>query len=236
MHALVQPQIEPLTELPELAELAPLAPLAIAFAYLMPVSKSENVNGNMFVTVFAGAGYPLFKRKLEIAPNMNATYNKYTNFINNQENVTQNTSISGGVDFEINLDSIEINFGNNFSYTSPVSSLSSVSNTPYTSQTYSVDINWQLPFHFKFKAEADYTINSRRAQGFNRNIFIINTEISKAFTKTENFIVGISGNDLLNQNLNVQRQVNGNVITDNYTKIISRYFNKINSFKEIIQK
>ncbi len=44
------------------------------------VSKTENVNGNMFVTVFAGAGYPLFKRKLEIAPNMNATYNKYTNF------------------------------------------------------------------------------------------------------------------------------------------------------------
>jgi len=188
------------------------------------VSKTENVNGNMFVTVFAGAGYPLFKRKLEIAPNMNATYNKYTNFINNQENITQNTSISGGLDFEINLDSIEINFGNNFSYTSPVSSLSSVSNTPYTSQTYSFDLTWQLPFHIKFKTEADYTINSRRAQGFNRNIFVINTEISKAFRKTENLILAISGNDLLNQNLNLQRQVNGNVITDNYTKIISRYF------------
>jgi hypothetical protein len=76
----------------------------------------------------------------------------------------------------------------------------------------------------KFKAEADYTINSRRAQGFNRNIFVINTEVSKAFTKTENFIIGFSGNDLLNQNLNLQRQVNGNVITDNYTRIISRYF------------
>ena len=29
---------------------------------------------------------------------------------------------------------------------------------------------------------------------------------------------------LLNQNINLQRQINGNVITDNNTQIISRYF------------
>jgi hypothetical protein len=49
-------------------------------------------------------------------------------------------------------------------------------------------------------------------------------EISKAFLSTENIILTLSANDLLNQNLNLQRQINGNVITDNYTQIISRYF------------
>ena len=91
-------------------------------------------------------------------------------------------------------------------------------------QTYKADIEWQLPSHFKFKADVKYVINSNRAVGFNRNIFVVNTEISRSFLKTENLIITISGNDLLNQNLNLQRQINGNVVTDNYTKIISRYF------------
>ncbi|NCA20799.1 MAG: hypothetical protein EBS86_06650, partial [Crocinitomicaceae bacterium] len=71
---------------------------------------------------------------------------------------------------------------------------------------------------------ADYTINSRRAVGFNRNIFVLNAEVSKAFFPTENLILSINANDIFNQNLNLQRQVNGNIITDNYTRIISRYF------------
>jgi hypothetical protein len=78
--------------------------------------------------------------------------------------------------------------------------------------------------HFKIKINADYTINSRRAAGFNRNIFVLNAEVSKAFFKTENLILSINANDIFNQNLNLQRQVNGNIVTDNYTKIISRYF------------
>jgi hypothetical protein len=77
---------------------------------------------------------------------------------------------------------------------------------------------------FTIKIDANYSINSQRAAGFNKNIFIVNAELSKAFFKTENLIITLSGNDLLNQNLNLSRQVNGNIVTDNYTSIISRYF------------
>jgi hypothetical protein len=91
-------------------------------------------------------------------------------------------------------------------------------------QTYRYDIEWQLPFHFKIKTDGKYIINSQRASGFNRNIFVINAELIRTFLPTENLIVAISGNDLLKQNLNLQRQINGNVITDNFTNIITRYF------------
>ena len=53
---------------------------------------------------------------------------------------------------------------------------------------------------------------------------MINTELSKAFLKTENLILALNANDILNQNINLIREVNGNVITDNFTTIISRYF------------
>ena len=188
------------------------------------VSKTVNVDGNLFSNVYFGAGIPFLSRKLEIEPNANASYNRYTNFINTEKNITQNTSFSGGLDFSLQLDSLEITIGNTYSYTNPVSSLSSVSNKPYSSQRYEFDLEWQLKSHIKLKIDANYNINSQRADGFNKNIFIVNAELSKAFFKTENLILTLSGNDLLNQNLNLSRQVNGNIVTDNYTSIISRYF------------
>jgi hypothetical protein len=187
-------------------------------------SKTVNVDGNIFANLFAGFGYPIFNRKFEINPNMNASYMRYTNFINNEENITHNRSIAGGSDFELKLDSLEITLGAELSYTSPISSLASASNTPFTMQTYKLDFEWQLPYHFKFKADGKYVINSRRASGFNRNIFVVNSEISKAFLSTENLIVAFCANDIFNQNLNLQRLINGNIVTDNFTQIITRYF------------
>lgn len=192
--------------------------------YGRTVSKTVNVDGNFRTSLWIGGGIPVLNRKIEISPRMFANYNRYQNYINNRLNVTQNTSVNGGVELKFNLDSLEINLENDFTYTNPVSSLSSVSSQPYTSQNYNLRIDYQLPMHFKIKINADYTINSRRAAGFNRNIFVLNAEISKAFFKTENLILSINANDIFNQNLNLQRQVNGNIVTDNYTKIISRYF------------
>lgn len=192
--------------------------------YGRTVSQTVNVNGNTFANLYAGAGLPVLNRKIEIAPNVNASYMRYTNFINNAENITQNRSVAGGLEVELNLDSLQITISNEYSYTDPVSSLASASNTPFSMQTYKYDIEWQLPFHFKIKTDGKYVINSQRSSGFNRNIFVVNAELIRTFLPTENLIIALSGNDLLKQNLNLQRQINGNIITDNYTNIITRYF------------
>ena len=140
------------------------------------------------------------------------------------ENVTQNTSITGGLGIQFNLDSLEINIGNNYSYVNPVSSLSQFSNQPYSTQSYTAEGEWRIKRGFKIKVDANYTINKGRSNGFDQNIFVINAELSKAFLKTENLILAVNANDILNQNRNLLRQVNANVITDNLTTIISRYF------------
>ncbi len=201
-------------------------------AYGRTISKTVNVDGNIYSNIFAGAGFPVWGRKIELAPNINGSYNRYTNFITTQvagqkvtkENVTQNTAIDGGLTIEFVFDSLEFSIGNNYSYTNPVSSLNAVSNKPYTTQEYTAKVDWTLPFHFKAKSEVTYSINSNLAAGYNLSIFLWNAEISKAFMKTENLIISLNGNDILNQNKRIQREVNGNVITDNNTKIISRYF------------
>jgi hypothetical protein len=189
------------------------------------VSQTVNVDGNFYTNLFAGAGFPFFNRKLEIAPNINASYNRYTNYINNVENITQNTSIGGGLTIEFKpSDSLSISISPNFGYTSPKSSLNSVSNKPFSTNEYTASIEWTIPFNFKIKSDATYLMNNNLAAGYNVNIFIWNAEISRSFTKTRNLILSVQGNDILNQNKSIQREVDGNRITDNFTKLISRYF------------
>lgn len=188
------------------------------------ISKTENVDGNFFTNSYAGVGLPMFNRKLEVMPMFNANYSKTTNYINNIENITYNPSVGGGLTFELKFDSLEVSLTQNYFYSNPKSTFSTASNTPYSTQDYMAEFKWTLPGHFKIIADGKYTINSQRATGFNRNIFVLNAEIQRAFLKTENLLVSINGYDLLNQNLNLQRQVNGNIITDNYTKLITRYF------------
>lgn len=187
------------------------------------ISKTENVDGNLFSNAYMGVGFPLFNRKLELMPNFNANYVKMTNYINNVENITFNPSIGGGLTLELKFDSLEVTLSQNYFYSSPKSTFNAASNTPYSTQEYKTEFKWTLPWNFKIIADGKYTINSQRASGFNRNIFVINAELQRSFLKTENLLVSINGYDLLNQNLNLQRQVNGNIITDNYTQLITRY-------------
>jgi len=192
--------------------------------YGRTISQTTNVDGNVSSSIFAGAGFPILNRKIEFEPNLVGTYMKYTNFIDGEENITQNSMISGGLDIQFNFDSLEFSIGNNYSYTNPESSLSAFSNQPYSTQRYTGRVEWRIKGGFKIKADANYSINKGRSQGFDQNIFVINTELSKSFLKTENLILAINANDILNQNINLIREVNGNVITDNFTTIISRYF------------
>lgn len=188
-------------------------------------SKTVNVDGNLNASIYAGVGLPLFGRKMTLKPGLNSSFIRYTNLIEDEENVTDNLAMSGNLDIDFQFDSLEINVTNRFSYNNPTSSLSSVSNSPYTSTMLGLGFKWILPKGFIISSDGEYTKNKQEGVGFyDLEYFILNAEISKSFLKTNNLVIALVGKDLLNQNINAARQVNGNVITDNRTSIISRYF------------
>lgn len=195
------------------------------------ISQTVNVDGNMNVTYFGGAGFPTLKSHLKIEPRLTASYNKYTNIIEEStgavENVTRNYSVNPQLDFKFTFlnDSLEFELNNGFSYNNPVSSLSSNSNTPFSIQTYGYFFKWRLPKGFIVQTDGTYTINDQPGEGFyDTQYFVLNAEIGKNFLKTQNLNVALQGFDILNQNINAARVVSGNVVTDNRTTIISRYF------------
>lgn len=189
------------------------------------VSKTINVDGNMFGTLYAGASFPIYKQIISIRPTVNLMYNKYTNEVDANLNVTNTFTGGGGIRLNFEFDSLNFNIYNSYSYNSSVSSLNTFANTPYSNQTYGFNLRWTLPKGFVISSDAKYTINEQPGEGFyDLSYFVWNAEVSKSFLKTENLVVSIVGNDILDQNVQAARQVSGNIITDNRTEIISRYF------------
>ncbi len=187
-------------------------------------SRTENVNGNFDSRCFFYTGFPIYKKIIELDPGINANYSRRSSFINTEKNITQTRSIGGELELNFNTDSLRFSISGSFSYSSPLSSVSSVSNSPYTTTDYSAEINLILPWKLKLIMDGTYTMNGKRANGYNINYFILNAEINKSFLKTDNLIVSLMGNDIFNQNISANRYINSNVITDNKTQIISRYF------------
>ncbi len=187
-------------------------------------SQTVNVDGNYNGSLWFGMGIPFYKKMFTFSPSLNGNTYRSVNYINTQQNITDNYSITPSLNLEFESDSLEFEIGGNFSYNLPKSSLNTGSNQPYYTTELNAGVSWTLPGKYKLESEVIYTINSKRTTGYNINYLIWNAAIHKYFLKTSNLQLSLLLNDILNQNISNQRQIQQNVITDNRTQIISRYF------------
>lgn len=188
------------------------------------VTQTVNVNGNYNGSFNMWGGVPLWNKLLTIDPNVYGSYQKNTNFINKEKNITKTAAITSGLGVTLNVDTLTFSVNYSYSYNTPSSSLNIASNKPYSSQQYSAYLFLKLPLKFEIETDVQYNINSNRTVGYNINYVLWNARLGKTFLKTENLILSISGNDLLNKNISNERTVLDNVITDTKTNIITRYF------------
>lgn len=70
--------------------------------------------------------------------------------------------------------------------------------------------------NYRYKAKTDLLPQQR--------VTLLNSALSKTFLKGNNLKLSIAANDLLNQNVNINRMVSGNTITQSSLSAIRRYF------------
>lgn len=193
--------------------------------FFRTTSQAINIDHADYFSFYGGSGFPIPKLKdFRGDINLNAYHNNTENLIDGQKNETRNTGLGAGLGFNYNGDSLNLSVRGDLDYVIPSNSLSSASNQPYTNYSFSFDADWTLPKQFFFRTNLSYTINGQRAAGYGKNYLIWNATVERSFLKTQNLFVGVEAYDLLNQNISVYRQVSTNVITDNITNVIARYF------------
>lgn len=188
------------------------------------ITQPINIDGNYSANGYLGGGFPVLKRFMKIYYNMNASHSNNVSYVNNARNISQNTSIGPNLTFEKNTDKLNVNITGGYDYNIPKSNISTLSNQPYYSYNIEGTFFMKLPGKIIFSGEGHYTNNGNRTPGYNLNYFILNASIGKMFLKTENLVITLNANDILNQNINNQRYITSNQIVDTKTQVIKRYF------------
>ena len=188
------------------------------------VSKSVNVDGDYLIDAYVGTSKPFFSKKLEVQPNLNASYISNQSYINNVLNRAVDIRSSFSLEIRLNFEKVTFKVNPWLQYNYAYSSINSTNIKPYAAKGIVGDITIKLPKKFQIETDVDYNINSKRANGYNLNYTVWNASFQKTFFKLENFILGIYAYDILNQNINVNRSITTNIITDTKSNIITRYF------------
>jgi len=194
--------------------------------YGRTISKTINMDSsvNEFSSLNIGGKIPIANSPLGLNIRNFSNYSITNNVIDNLKNTTSTLSQSNEIALEWETDSLFIKIGAEISYSKPTNSLNNIFSQPFITQYFFLDTEIELPWKMTFFSESGYTINTQRADGYNINFLIINFSLEKRFTKNENIILSLEGNDVLNQNIIAQRLIQNNIIIDNKTTIISRYF------------
>ncbi|MFN4286032.1 MAG: outer membrane beta-barrel protein, partial [Lacibacter sp.] len=189
------------------------------------LSRPENVNGFYNLTGFYTFSRPWSNRKYVLTLNGTLNYNNNINLVDGNRNIGRNWLVLQGFNFDYNVKEwLELSAGARYNFNKASFSFQ---NTPaQLQQTWvltndgRVDLpkSWILRWHF------DYTINQGLAQGVARDIAFMNASIEKEFFKKKNGTLRLEAFDIFNQNININRNVSANFITDTRINRLTQYF------------
>lgn len=189
------------------------------------VNQYVNVDGNH--TLSGWMDYGLKLKKLETMIDFGADINssQYVNYVNGTLNTTNSGGYTGSV--RLNKDKegkYSISLRGAATYTNSKSSIQLGTST--NSWRYSIQPNVDIfmPWKLQLHADGDYTIQekSNNLQGY--NAFVVNAWFGKKMLKGDALVIKVAGNDILNQNINFQRSLQSNFITQTTYSTIRRYF------------
>jgi hypothetical protein len=152
-------------------------------------------------------------------------YSKDASLINKVKNYTRNLNL--GEDLRLNYnfkEKLDLGITASINYNQVNNSVQKNSNSSYFTHTYSADATYSFPKGFILSSDFDYTFNTGRTSGFNRNYALWNAYFSKQLFKNKRGEIRASVFDILNQNTSVSRNIVDNYIEDVRNSTLQRYF------------
>jgi len=194
--------------------------------YGKQINQFVNLNGNHSFSVIFNYGIKL--KKLDSYFNIGANIDafKTSNIVNNILNITRSNNFTSGISF--NKDKQEkFSFALQLvsTYTTSASTIQRNLKTSFWTYKMVAEGAIYLPYKLQLHGDMDYAIR-QKIPGFvsNKNIFLLNGRLEKKIMKDNSLSVGITANDILNQNQGFNRSVSSNFITQSTNSTIARYF------------
>ncbi|RFS20488.1 TonB-dependent receptor [Chitinophaga silvatica] len=188
-------------------------------------SQTVNLNGNRYGWFNFNYNWMISPWKLRIGPSARVNLSRNVNYTKSELVTTNTINPSMGLFLNKYVDKkYEFGFDGNANYHSSVSSVQRIQPNYWD---FEIRPSFGLFLPAKFTVNANMNWNLRQKTSVftgNNNVAIVNASINKKFGKKDDIILGVSVNDLLNQNIGINRSIYDNTISESHNTTIRRYF------------
>lgn len=187
------------------------------------ISTPINTNGNFSSNLYFGYGFKVKKLDLSININPSVSFNKSVLSINNK--INDSKTLNSGFSlylYKSKEKKYDFSLSNNFSNNRNTTSLNNEVKS-FNTNNLSLDIG--VYFKEKWKLSTDYNLYSRqKTVDFQDNLTnqLWNARLQRTF-KNDEFTAYILVQDILNQNIGIQRNVYENTISEERNDRLKRY-------------
>jgi hypothetical protein len=191
------------------------------------LTRPINMNGAYTGTAFFTFGRPLKGKLKGSSINLNAiaAYNRNPSMFDDRSNYNNTLLLTQTVGINYNWkEKFDMGLNGNISFNNVENTLQKDQNTHYSSQTYSIDMSYTFKHNFILATDFDYFITQGYADGYNQKVPMWNTSFAKQFSKSKQYELKLSVNDILNNNQAYSRSTNEYSITDMQSNVLKQYF------------
>ncbi len=151
-------------------------------------------------------------------------YTRIPGLINDQLNISNATNLGAGFTLSSNIsERVDFNLSSSSTYNLVENSLRPSLNNNFFNQSTSLRYNWTFWEGIVYRTELNHQLFTGLAEGYNNNFLLWNMSISKKILNDKGEI-SLSVNDLLKQNISIQRNITDLYVEDVQSMVLQRYF------------
>ncbi|MDP4271297.1 MAG: outer membrane beta-barrel protein, partial [Bacteroidota bacterium] len=192
------------------------------------ITRPVNENGNWNMNAGLMFNTPIGKSKFQVNTFTNASFNNSIGYLsigkgNIERNISQTLSLNENLGLSYRNDFIYAQIRGNIRYSKVDNSVTARKGQENMSYGSSFNTQIYLPYSFTIASDLRYTGQSGLSTGYNKNETMWNAEISKQILNKKGTI-RFKLNDILRQQLNINRSVSDIAITDTQYNTLTSYY------------
>jgi hypothetical protein len=188
------------------------------------LTRPVNLDGYWNVRSFFSYGQPLTFMESNVNVRGSVGYTRIPGLINDRLNYSNATNFGVGLTLSSNIsEKVDFTLSSNSNYNVVENTLRPNLNNNFFNQNTSLRFNWIFWKGLVYRTELNHQLYTGLSEGYNQDYLLWNMSISKKVLDNKGEI-SLSVNDLLKQNISIQRNITELYVEDVQSMVLQRYF------------
>jgi len=189
------------------------------------LSRPVNMDGYWNVRSFVSYGQPLNLISSNIHFNASVGFSRIPGMVDGAINYANTTNLRAGVNLSSNIsEKVDFTLSSSSSFNKVDNTLRTTQNNNYFTQNTSLRYNWTPWKGLVYRTELTHQYNSGLSAGVDNSYLLWNMSLGKKVFKSRQGEISLSVNDLLQQNLSVERNITADYVEDVQATVLQRFF------------